>query len=81
MLPSRVWLVAAFGLASPLAFGQEVKFEPGMTVVAKSPGLLVMDDGAVIPRESPLDVFRVERVIEGRVILHIGPRECEARAV
>ena len=84
MAPRRVWvrfcLIVVCCLAAPVGLAQEVKFERGMAVVAKSPGLVVKDGAEVVTLESPLEVFRVERVEGDRVRIHINGREGDARA-
>ena len=56
------------------------KLEPGMKVVAKSPGFVLRDGPKVIPMPSPLEVYQVQAVDGDRVRLCCGSREGDALA-
>ena len=75
-----VWiaLIAGVSLLAPAAGAQEDTLEPGMSVVARSPGFVLRDGVNVIPVASPYDCFRVEKVESDRVRLYAGGREGEA---
>ena len=77
-----VWVAffAGMCLAPPVAHAQEPKLEPGMKVVARSPGFVLRDGATVIPSASPYDIYRVERVDGDRVRVCSGSREGQARA-
>lgn len=76
----RLALIASVCFVAPVAHAQEAKLEPGMKVVARSPGFVLRDGAKVVPVGSPLDVYRVEQVEGDRVRFYAHGREGDARA-